>query len=68
MMPIIFRRVIFNSKIIREQYRQNKKKYMIMNHRKFYSLPTGPEDPNYFIIFLTSISTYYIIKKIINFK
>jgi len=59
MTPFIFRRIIYNARIERTQCIQRKKQFQIINRRKFYSFPNGPEEPNYLIMFLTGIIAYY---------
>jgi len=59
--PIIFRRIIFNSSLQRTLYNQKKKKFQVINRRKFYNMPNGPQDPDYLMVFLTGICAYYTI-------
>ena len=59
---MIFRKVIFNTKVNRSNFIRNKQKYRIVNQRNFYSVPNGPDDPNYFIIFVTACSSYFTLK------
>ena len=62
MTPLFFRKLIFNSKLHREQCIQNKKKYAVVKYRKLYSMPNGPEDPDYIMLFITALSSYFAIK------
>jgi len=62
MTPYFFRKVIFHSKLNRDKFLRNKQKYMITNRRKFYSIPNGPEDPDYIMIFITALSSYFALK------
>ena len=64
MRPFIFKKIVFHSRLQRYQCIQRKNKYMIINQRNFYSLPNGPEDPDYIMIFLTALSSYYFVKMI----
>jgi hypothetical protein len=59
---MIFRKVIFNSKVNRANFIRNKQKYRIVNRRNFYSLPNGPDDPDYFMMFITALSSYFTLK------
>lgn len=61
MTPIIFRRIIYNSTLQRTQCIQQKKKFQVINHRKIYNFPNGPEEPNYIMMFLTGLCAYFSI-------
>jgi len=61
MTPIIFRRIIYNAPLQRSQCMQKKKNFQVINRRKFYSFPNGPQDPDYLMIFLTGLCTYFSI-------
>ena len=54
--------------IFRNKCIENKKKFNIVNRnpkRQFHTMnngPNGPDDPDYFMIFLGGVSAYYTMK------
>lgn len=55
--------------VFRNKCIENKKKFTIVNRnnpkRQFHTFnngPNGPDDPDYLMIFLASVSAYYTIK------
>jgi hypothetical protein len=61
---IIFRRIIYNSTLNQQKFIEKKRKYMLVNKRPFYSFPNGPEEPNYIILLVYGIFSYYTLKYI----
>ena len=62
MTPIIFKKVIFNSGLQRVKSIQQKKKFMVINRRKFYNFPNGPEEPDYIMMVMTALSSYFALQ------
>ena len=63
MSPYLIRHIIYNNLKARKwKLLQGKKKYAIINKRQMYSLPNGPEEPEWLWFFITAATSYYTIK------